>query len=97
MSLPIPKSANAIGFSSELKSGTVWSRTLAEQELVVFRTQSGQACAMGACRPHLGAHMGISGKVADETIRCPFDDFRFDTTGVCLATSDGTQPLKRSC
>jgi len=65
---------------------------LAEHELIVFRTRSGAACAMDAYCPHLGAHMGIGGKVEGETIRCPFHAFRFDTTGVCVATSYGTKP-----
>lgn len=90
--LPIPNSWYAVAFSSELKPGTVLSRTLAGQELVVFRTRSGQPCALDAYCPHLGAHMGIGGKVDGETIRCPFHDFRFDTGGACVATSYGTKP-----
>lgn len=90
--LPIPNSWYAVGFSSELKPGVVWARTLAEHELVVFRTRSGQPCAMDAYCPHLGAHMGIGGAVEGETIRCPFHAFRFDTAGACVATSYGSKP-----
>lgn len=90
--LPIPNSWYAIAFSSELKPGAVLARTLAEREIVVFRTRSGQPCAMDAYCPHLGAHMGLGGNVAGETIRCPFHGFRYDTTGACVATGYGTKP-----
>lgn len=92
VTLPIPNSWYAVAFSSELKPGTVLSRTLAEHELVIFRTRSGRLSVMDAYCPHLGAHMGIGGTVEGETIRCPFHAFRFDTGGVCVATSYGTKP-----
>ncbi len=90
--LPIPNSWYTVGFSNELRPGAIWTRTLAERELVIFRTRSGQPCAMDAYCPHLGAHMGIGGQVDGETIRCPFHAFRFDTEGVCVATNYGTKP-----
>lgn len=90
--LPTPNSWYAVAFSGELKPGAVLARTLAERELVIFRTRSGHACAMDAHCPHLGAHMGIGGKVDGETLRCPFHGFRFDTTGACVATGYGTKP-----
>src|SRR5215467_3099159 len=90
--LPIPNSWYALGFSSELKHGAVLTRTLAEHELVLFRTRSGRACVMDAYCPHLGAHLGVGGRVEGETIRCPFHAFRFDTAGSCVATGYGTKP-----
>ncbi len=92
LTLPIPNSWYAVAFSSELKPGALLTRKLAEQDLVIFRTRSGELCAMDAYCPHLGAHMGIGGKIDGETIRCPFHDFRFDTAGTCVATSYGTKP-----
>lgn len=90
--LPIPNSWYAVAFSSELKPGAVLARTLAEHEIVLFRTRSGRACVMDAYCPHLGAHLGVGGTVEGETIRCPFHAFRFDTTGTCVATGYGTKP-----
>lgn len=91
-SLPIPNSWYAVAFSSELEPGAVLARKLAGQEVVVFRTRSGKPCVMDAYCPHLGAHLGMGGKIDGETIRCPFHDFRFDTAGTCIATSYGTKP-----
>lgn len=71
VALPIPNSWYAVAFSDELRPGGVLARTVAEQELVVFRTRAGEACAMDAYCPHLGAHLGIGETVEGETIRCP--------------------------
>lgn len=92
VALPIPSSWYAVAFSDELRPGAVLRRTVAEQELVVFRTRSGVAAAMDAYCPHLGAHLGFGGCVEGETLRCPFHGFRFDTRGVCVATGYGTKP-----
>jgi phenylpropionate dioxygenase-like ring-hydroxylating dioxygenase large terminal subunit len=73
----------AVAFSDERKPGGVAARIVAEQDLVAFRTASGVACAFDAYCPHLGAHVGIGGKVVGETLRCPFHAFRYDTAGAC--------------
>lgn len=92
VALPTPNSWYAVAFSDELRPGGVLARIVAERALVVFRTHTGEACAMDAYCPHLGAHLGIGGQVEGESLRCPFHGFRFDTTGVCVATGYGTKP-----
>jgi nitrite reductase/ring-hydroxylating ferredoxin subunit len=92
VTLPIPNSWYAVAYTSALKPGALLSRKLAGQDIVVFRTASGQACVMDAYCPHLGAHMGIGGRIEGETIRCPFHAFQFDTAGACVATGYGTKP-----
>lgn len=92
VALPIPDSWYAVAFSDDLRPGAVMARTLAERDIVLFRTRGGTACALDAYCPHLGAHLGIGGRVVDETLRCPFHAFRFDTDGVCVATGYGTKP-----
>jgi nitrite reductase/ring-hydroxylating ferredoxin subunit len=89
---PHPTGWYALAFSDELTRGKTLARTLAGVELVLFRTESGQPCAMEAYCPHLGAHLGYGGRVEGEQIRCPFHGFRFDTGGQCVATGYGTKP-----
>src|SRR5215471_2778688 len=89
---PYPSGWYALAFSDELAPGATLARTLAGVELVLFRTASGQACAMAAYCPHLGAHLGYGGRVEGEQLRCPFHGFRFDTTGQCVATGYGAKP-----
>lgn len=90
--LPIPNSWYAVAFSDELLPGRVLTRRLAGQDLVLYRTRSGQAAAIDAYCPHLGAHFGYGGTVEGEDIRCPFHGFRFGLDGVCTATGYGTRP-----
>ena len=92
VTLPIPNSWYAVAYSGALEPGALLSRKLAGQDIVVFRTASGQVCVMDAYCPHLGAHIGIDGRIEGETIRCPFHAFRFDTAGACVATGYGTRP-----
>jgi len=89
---PFPSGWYALAFSDELARGTTLARTLAGVDLVLFRTESGQPCAMEAYCPHLGAHLGHGGQVEGEQLRCAFHGFRFDTAGRCVATGYGTKP-----
>lgn len=53
--------------------------------MVVFRTESGVANVFDAYCPHLGAHLGIGGKVIGDCIECPFHLWSFRSTdGECV-------------
>lgn len=92
MTLPYnPEGWYTLAFSRELKPGQILNRTLAETEVVVFRTEGGQVAVFDAHCPHLGAHLGHGGRIQGETIQCPFHHFRFNTEGTCVATGYGTK------
>lgn len=86
---PFPAGWFALGFSSELRPGQLQTRRFMGQELVLFRTASGQAVAGAAFCPHLGAHLGRGGAVLGETLRCPFHHFQFGPDGRCIFTPYG--------
>jgi nitrite reductase/ring-hydroxylating ferredoxin subunit len=92
---PFPTGWFGLCHADELPAGGVLARTVCGRELAVFRTASGQAVAVDAYCPHLGAHMGHTGSVEGETLRCSFHGFRFDTSGTCVATGYGTKPPPR--
>lgn len=54
------------------------------RELVAWRDESGEAHVMDAYCPHLGAHLGVGGKIEGDTIVCPFHAWKFDGTGACV-------------
>ena len=83
--LPIPFGWYAIAFSSELAPGDVKPLRYFGRELVLFRTESGEAKALDAFCPHLGAHLGHGGKVHGESIACPFHGWQFNGGGRCTA------------
>ncbi|HXK25999.1 MAG TPA: Rieske (2Fe-2S) protein, partial [Myxococcota bacterium] len=69
--------------ASELAPGEVKPLRYFGRELVAFRGRDGPARVFDAHCPHLGAHLGVGGKVEGDGIRCPFHGWRFDGSG-CL-------------
>lgn len=72
-----------VAWSKELAAGQVRSSRFFGRDLVLFREEQGTARAVDAHCPHLGAHLGVGGKVVGDCIRCPFHGFRFDGAGSC--------------
>ena len=82
--LPIPRGWFAVAHSDEISLGEVQKVHYFGEDLVVFRTESGEAGVFEAFCPHLGAHLGVGGKVDGETLRCPFHGWGFATSGECV-------------
>lgn len=70
--------------ASELARGDVQRLHYFDRELVLFRGEDGRARVFDGHCPHLGAHLGVGGRVEGNGIRCPFHGWRFDGEG-CLA------------
>jgi phenylpropionate dioxygenase-like ring-hydroxylating dioxygenase large terminal subunit len=84
--LPIPNGWFAVDFSHELREGDVKAINYFGEEMVLFRTRSGDARIVDAFCPHLGAHLAYGGRVMGDTVRCPFHGWQFDgETGECTA------------
>ncbi len=82
--LAIPNGWFAVAWSKELVAADVRRIRYFDEELVLFRTRSGQPVVLDAYCPHLGAHLAEGGRVVGESIRCPFHGWQFDGTGVCV-------------
>jgi phenylpropionate dioxygenase-like ring-hydroxylating dioxygenase large terminal subunit len=80
---PIPFGWYAVSLSRELAAGEVKPLRYVGKDLVLFRTESGEAKVLDAFCPHLGAHLGYGGKVKGEHIACPFHGWEFSGGGVC--------------
>jgi len=73
----------SVARSHELLVGEVKAVQAFDRELALYRTRSGQAVLQDAFCPHLGAHLGVEGRVIGESIRCPFHGWRFGKDGNC--------------
>ncbi|MFD9636632.1 Rieske 2Fe-2S domain-containing protein [Streptomyces violascens] len=87
--LPYPAGWFLLAPARHLRPGAVLTRQMMGQDVVVYRTHSGQARAIRPYCPHLGAHLGCGGRVEGETIVCPFHHFAFDATGAVARTGPG--------
>ena len=72
-----------VAWSDEVAPGEVKPIRYFGQDLVLFRTESGEAKVLDAFCPHLGAHLGHGGTVEGDLIRCPFHAWKFDGAGRC--------------
>ncbi|XP_060600576.1 cholesterol 7-desaturase nvd-like [Ruditapes philippinarum] len=62
--------------SWKLKREPVYVSVLGEQ-LVVFRDEKGEAHILDAYCPHMGANLGVGGRVVGDCIECPFHGWKF--------------------
>ncbi len=81
-----------IAWSSEVKPGQVVEKTIADQKVVIFRSESGKVSVVDAYCPHLGANFAHGGTVEGEDLRCPFHGFKFNHDGACVATGYDSKP-----
>ncbi|MFO8071431.1 MAG: Rieske 2Fe-2S domain-containing protein [Polyangia bacterium] len=90
--LPTPNGWYAVATSADVTVGTVVPRRLGGEDILLFRSDSGEIATVGAYCAHLGAHMGHGGKVVDHTLQCPFHGYRYNREGACVANEYGTDP-----
>ncbi|HYC01133.1 MAG TPA: Rieske 2Fe-2S domain-containing protein [Candidatus Limnocylindrales bacterium] len=69
---PYPNGWFNICYSHELEAGQIKAVRALGRDFVVFRGEGGTAHVLDAYCPHLGAHLGVGGKVEGDNIRCPF-------------------------
>ena len=81
--LPVPYGWYAVSLSNQLAVGEVKPLYYFEKDLVLFRTESGQAKVLDAMCPHLGAHIGHGGTIIGESVACPFHGWQFNGDGNC--------------
>ena len=84
---PFPAYANGwfrMAYSDEVAAGQLKSLHYFGRDLVLFRDEDGLAHVLDAHCPHLGAHLGVGGKVEGRGIRCPFHAWLWDGEGRCI-------------
>lgn len=86
---PYPRGWFAVASSDEIAEGEVRAIRYFGQELVLFRTNSGEARVFDAYCPHLGAHLGHGGTTEGDDLVCPFHGWKFGRDGTCSAMPYG--------
>ncbi len=88
-----PRGWFLVEWSDQLAVGEVKPVRFFGQDLVLFRTEAGEARLLDAHCPHLGAHLGHGGKVVGDAVRCPFHGWDWDgQTGRCARIPFSDKP-----
>lgn len=85
---PYPRGWYAIDTAYDLKAGELRHRQFMGEQVVYFRTHSGQLVMLDAYCAHMGAHLGHGGRVNGETVVCPFHGFAFGADGKLVSAPD---------
>jgi len=91
---PFPDGWFGVADSAELGVGEVKALHYLGRELVAFRGEDGGVRVFDAHCPHLGAHLGVGGRVCGDGIVCPFHGWQFAGDGRVVAVPhlDRTPP-----
>jgi len=79
-----PNSWFRIATSNELPAKKVIPLRYFGKDFVLFRAENGTPYLLDAYCPHMGAHLGYTGTVRDETIRCPYHGWLWNGKGSCV-------------
>lgn len=82
---PYPNGWYCIVESSAVKKEESINVACLGEQFVVFRTATNKVYVLDAYCPHLGANLGIGGKVLGDSIECPFHQWAFrGSDGKCV-------------
>ncbi|MCA9773063.1 MAG: Rieske 2Fe-2S domain-containing protein [Myxococcales bacterium] len=82
---PFPNGWFKVCYAEELKPGGFQNVKISGRDLVAFRGESGKAFVVDAYCAHLGAHLGVGGRIVGDTLRCPFHGWCYaGDTGKCI-------------
>ncbi len=79
----VPKGWYAAYKSKDLKTKKPITKKICGHQVVLFRTESGEAKCLDAFCPHMGMNLAKEGKVIGEDIRCFFHHWKFNGDGDC--------------
>lgn len=70
-----------VAWTWDLAPGDVKPMRIFDTEVVLYRTESGEAHVVDAYCPHLGAHLGHGGCVRGDALQCPWHGWQWGPDG----------------
>ncbi|MDH4170900.1 MAG: Rieske (2Fe-2S) protein [Acidimicrobiia bacterium] len=81
---PVPDGWFVVAEARNLAPGETTTMHVFGEDVVLYRTDHGEPRMVDAYCSHLGAHIGVGGRVEGGCIRCPFHGWLYDgQTGKC--------------
>jgi nitrite reductase/ring-hydroxylating ferredoxin subunit len=84
MSEHVPDGWYQLTHASQIKKGKVYTFNYFNTALVCYRDSHHSIHVFDAYCPHLGAHLGIGGKIIKDLLVCPFHGWKYDAQGTCV-------------
>lgn len=81
------------GFSHELDDGNLVGRKLVGENVLLYRTEAGEAVAMSDVCPHRFAPLSEGRRIGDN-ISCPYHGLEFSSDGQCVRNPNGDKGTK---
>src|SRR5579872_3407671 len=94
---PIPYGWFYVADAHSIANGEIKTLRLFDQDLILWRDENGGFHLQEAYCPHLGAHMGVGGKVIGTTVECPFHKWTFNSDGSVAAIPYATRINEKAC
>lgn len=70
--------------ASLVKKNKIYSFNYFGTALVCYRKSDHSLSVFNAYCPHLGAHLGMGGKIKDDQLICPFHGWQYNSEGQCV-------------
>jgi len=80
---PIPYGWFQVAYPDDVAPGEIRSLRYFGRDLVLWRDTGGDLHLHDAYCGHLGAHLGVGGRVEGACLRCPFHGWLWDANGAC--------------
>lgn len=93
---PVPFGWFSVGRVDELPEADVAGVVAFGRELVLWRDGDGSRHLAEAFCPHLGAHLGVGGRVEDGCLVCPFHEWAFDADGTNVRIPYAARPNRKA-
>jgi len=81
---PFPSGWFAVGSIADIVTGQINTLAYFGRELIAFRNSDDRVCVLNAYCAHLGAHLGVGGRLEADGIVCPFHGWQYDSQGECV-------------
>jgi nitrite reductase/ring-hydroxylating ferredoxin subunit len=92
---PIPFGWFAVGRLDELPLDPVSTHQLFGRSLVLWQSDGERHLVDSVC-PHLGAHLGVGGRVEDGCLVCPFHEWSYGADGTNVAIPYSERPNRKA-
>jgi phenylpropionate dioxygenase-like ring-hydroxylating dioxygenase large terminal subunit len=94
---PLPFGWFHVGYSDQLSNGQIDAVHYFDKDLILWRDEEGAAHLHDAYCPHLGAHIGVGGKVKGKLVECPFHHWRYGGDGNVAEVDYAKRMNEKAC